>query len=180
MARKSSSGSFFMMALVGIGGYFAYENWPAISAWFGSLTSSAGTAVAAAAGATYPNSPVPVSFSTMQTFVDSAGNQWQFSTQTGAWVIATPAPKPASPSAGTVVATAPPAAAPAPITAVPASPGTIVPLSPGPAPVTVGAPPTSMINARVRPGGPVSAQAVPPPPAITVPRQYGMPHYRSY
>lgn len=178
MARKSSSGSFFTMALLAVGGYFAYENWPAISAWFGSVTSSAGTAVAAAAGATYPNSPVPVSFSTMQTFVDSAGNQWQFSTQTGAWVIATPAPKPASPSAGTVVATVSHPAAPAPITAVPASPGTLVPLSPAPA-VSVVQQPAATVNARVSPGGPIYPQTTPPP--IVAPVWRGiMPHYRGY
>jgi len=101
------------MALLGVGGYLVYSNWPAISAWASSLVPTTAPA-ATPTSAYYPNSPVPTSYSTSQTFVDSAGNQWQFSTQTSQWVIATPHPAPAAApvavvpvSAGTVVSTAP-------------------------------------------------------------------------
>jgi hypothetical protein len=104
------------MALLAVGGYFAYENWPAISAWFSTIVPMP-TAGPATASGTYPNSPVPTSYSTMQTFVDSAGNQWQFSTQTNQWVIATPGPAVAS-SAGAAPITQP--------SVLPATPGTVV------------------------------------------------------
>jgi hypothetical protein len=164
MAKKSSSGSFLTFGILAVGGYLAYENWPAISAWFGSIIPAAAPASAAAAsGAYYPNSPVPASYSTMQTFVDSSGNQWQYSTQTGQWVIATPGPTPASPSAGTVVSTAPGSAAPAPITSVPAAPGTVVATTspmPAPPPPIVRVAPIEVL--------PISSEPTPapaPPPA---------------
>lgn len=47
MARKSSS--LFSMAILGIGGYFVYQNWPQISAWFASVATPA-----AAPAATVP------------------------------------------------------------------------------------------------------------------------------
>lgn len=133
MARKSGSSSLILYA---IGAYLAWQNWPAISSWFGSLSSGAAATPASSSG-TYPNSPVPISYSTSQTFIDSSGNQWQFSTQTGQWVIAAPGPAPASPSAGTVVATAPttaplPPVAPSPVAAVPQSAGQVVPMQTAP------------------------------------------------
>jgi hypothetical protein len=136
MPKKSNS--TFGMVLLAVGGYFAYENWPAISAWFSTVVPMP-TAGAATASGTYPNSPVPTSYSTLQTFVDTLGNQWQFSTQTNQWVIASPAhPAATASSPGTVVSTstsaaAPPGNAPQP-PVVPASAGTVVstapPLSP--------------------------------------------------
>jgi hypothetical protein len=42
MARKSSS--MFNLLLYGVGGYLVYENWPAISAWFGTLVAPAASA----------------------------------------------------------------------------------------------------------------------------------------
>jgi hypothetical protein len=164
----------FSLALYAVGGYLVYENWPAISAWFGSVASGVTPAATAPAGATYPNSPVPTSFSTMQTFVDSAGNQWQFSTQTNQWVIATPGHTPGSPSPGMVVATPAPAA-PAPVAVVPASPGTLVPITPVSPPIrsvlapTAPAQPTNPPRDQVpgptyifqQPVSPVSVHAVP-------------------
>lgn len=180
MARKSSTGTIFTMALLGVGGYFAYENWAAISAWINTIIPMP-TAGPATASGFYPNSPVPTSYSTSQTFVDSSGNQWQFSTQTGEWVIASPGPAPASPSAGTVVATsgAPvpqPAVAPvlwaaASVPAVPASAGTLV--STNPAPNEAPAPP---IVTAASSAPPRSVQPV----ATRVPPIYGMPHYRGW
>lgn len=154
------------MALLAVGGYFAYENWPAISAWFGTVVPMP-TAGPATASGTYPNSPVPTSYSTSQTFIDSQGNQWQFSTQTSQWVIAAPGPTPASPSAGTVVSTS---SAPLPgASAVPASPGTVVPASPGTVvPTTPG---TNYVLMTSRPL-PVVLSRVNP--------IYGAPHYRGY
>jgi hypothetical protein len=147
------------MALLAVGGYFAYENWPAISAWFSTIVPMP-TAGPATASGTYPNSPVPTSYSTMQTFVDSAGNQWQFSTQTNQWVIATPGPAVASsagatpisqPSvlpatSGTVVSTS---------TVVPVSAGTVVSTAP---PVT---PPVSQGPIVWRPISPILSRVAP-------------------
>jgi len=145
VARKSNSG-LFSIALYAVGGYFLYSNWSAISAWFAAVVPLP-TAGPATASGTYANSPVPTSYSTNQTFVDSAGNQWQFSTQTGTWVIASHGPTPPSPSAGTVISTLGPVMAAPPIAAVPASPGTVVPTNtlapvpqPGALPIRWGAP----------------------------------------
>ena len=147
MARKSNSG-WFTMGLLAVGGYFAYSNWPAISAWFATIVPMP-TAGPATASGTYPNSPVPTSYSTNQTFVDSSGNQWQFSTQTGQWVIASPGPAPVSPSPGTVVSTLGPATPAAPVAVVPASPGTVVPTGAPPIAWTQGAQPTPFVEPRL-------------------------------
>ena len=117
MAKQQSS-SLVTIALLAIGGYFLYENWATISA---DLALPAAGAVASSA-TTYPNSPVPLTTPIGSDFVDSAGNEWQYNTQTGAWVIVVSAP-----SAGTVVATPAPAAVPA---VVPATAGTIIPTAP--------------------------------------------------
>ena len=73
MARKKS-GSFALI-LYAVGGYLLYENWPAVSAWFGSMVAatpapaaavpaSAGTVVSTAAPASAaPASAAPVTSS---------------------------------------------------------------------------------------------------------------------
>jgi hypothetical protein len=186
MARKSSTGTIFTVALLGVGGYFAYENWAAISAWINTIIPMP-TAGAATASGFYPNSPVPTSYSTSQTFVDSSGNQWQFSTQTGQWVIAAPGPAPVSPSSGTVVSTVVPqpvVAQPAPVTAAPVVPiaQPSAPLvqwgAPSPEPVTM-APHSAGTVIPTGPSAPFVARVYQQgqPPSAPI---YGMPHYRGY
>jgi hypothetical protein len=196
MAKKSSTGTIFTVALLGVGGYFAYENWAAISAWINTIIPMP-TAGAATASGFYPNSPVPTSYSTSQTFVDSSGNQWQFSTQTGAWVIAAPGPTAVSPSAGTVVSTVPqPVAAPAAAAPVTASPVVSVaqpaaPLvqwgAPSPAPAAPASAGTLVATGPSEfPTAPIIVTSYTTPPGSTQPVAtrvnpiYGMPHYRGY
>ena len=187
-------------AIVGAGAFIAYENWPTISTWFSSLTTSLSNLIpaapAAAASGYYPNSPVPLSYPTNETFVDTAGNQWQFSTQTNTWVIATPAPAAAA-SSGTVVATAPVAAPPttspgtvvatAPVAAPPPTsppaPPAIQPtqppmvLMPQPGPIAWGGPPI-VGPFKVAPSPAQPAPATPAP--ATNPPRVLLPRYRSY
>lgn len=109
------------LAAFAVVGFLAYENWASISAWFASLATPA-AASTVPAGSYYPNSPVPTSFSTNGIFVDSAGNQWAYSTQTDQWVIAVPAAAASTPAATPAPATTP---ATAPVT----SAGTVVPVT---------------------------------------------------
>lgn len=89
MARKKS-GSFALI-LYAVGGYLLYENWPAVSAWFGSMV----------AATPAPAAAVPASAGTVVSTAAPAS---------AAPASAAPVTPPVAPaSAGTIVSTTPPA-----------------------------------------------------------------------
>jgi hypothetical protein len=119
MAKKSSS-SLFSMALLGIGAYLAYENWPALSAMFTPAAAAPAAAVPASAG----------------TLVSTAAPAAAVTPAAAAVVPA---------SAGTLVATPPAAAAPAAV--VPATAGTVVAAVSTPAAPVATSPTSDLVRA---------------------------------
>lgn len=125
MARKSSSGSLFSMALLAVGGYLAYENWGTISAWFANVTAPAAAApvpvAPTSAGTIVQTGPTPAAAAAPASIVPTGPVQ------------ATPGTSaPASPTPQYVLWRPPPLSRVAPTQETPTSAGTVVATTPPP------------------------------------------------